>query len=68
MTIINTAGPGSVIDTFIYTEAMTTVPPTGNVTLSPTGAQATASNLDPNPVNLQVSGGSLACASLREES
>ncbi|KAL8291599.1 hypothetical protein RQP46_001857 [Phenoliferia psychrophenolica] len=59
----NTAIPGSVIsltnsayvsDTFIYTAALSTVAPTGNVTISPTGAAATANNLQPDPKNLQT--------------
>lgn len=54
MTIINSAGAGNYTDTFVYTAAASTVPPIGNVTVSPTGAAASASNLQPNPANLQV--------------
>ncbi|KAK4046887.1 hypothetical protein OIV83_005783 [Microbotryomycetes sp. JL201] len=46
VTLINTAGAGSVSDTFVYTAAASTVPPTGNVTLPVTGAGVTESNLE----------------------
>ncbi|KAI5481936.1 aldolase [Pseudohyphozyma bogoriensis] len=58
VTIINTAGAGNVTDTLVYTNALSTVSPTGNVTVSPTGAAATASNLDPDPTNLQTAAAS----------
>lgn len=51
----NSEGAGNYTDTFVYTEALSTVAPTGNVTVSATGAAASASDLDPNPANLQVS-------------
>ena len=57
-TLINSAGAGSLspADTFIYTAALSTVAPTGNVTLQPTGTEAgRVSNLQPDPTNLQVS-------------
>jgi hypothetical protein len=54
ITIINSAGAGSHADTFIYTAALSTVSPTGNVTVSPTGALASVNNLQPDPTNLQV--------------
>ncbi|KAK4050019.1 hypothetical protein OIO90_005209 [Microbotryomycetes sp. JL221] len=53
-TIVNTAGAGSVTDTFVYTPALSTVPPTGNVTMPVTGAGVTESNLQPDPANLQT--------------
>lgn len=53
--ITNSAGAGSLANTFIYTAALSTVAPTGNVTLSATGLGASASNLIPDPKNLQVS-------------
>ena len=54
ISIVNTAGAGSLSDTFVYTAALSTVAPTGNVTISPTGAAATQGNLQPDPKNLQV--------------
>ncbi|KAM0792639.1 hypothetical protein ACM66B_002431 [Microbotryomycetes sp. NB124-2] len=56
--IVNTAGAGSVSDTFTYTVPVSTVPPTGNVTLPVTGAGVTESNLEPNPQNLQTAAAS----------
>lgn len=69
ISIINSAGAGSYTDTFVYTAALSTVAPTGNVTVSPTGAAASANNLIPDPKNLQVSlscrsGGFLALGSM----
>ncbi|SCV72594.1 BQ2448_4131 [Microbotryum intermedium] len=49
--IINSAGAGNYTDTFVYTVPVETVSPTGNVTNVATG---TASNLQPDPTNLQV--------------
>ncbi|ORY54877.1 hypothetical protein BCR35DRAFT_310236 [Leucosporidium creatinivorum] len=52
VTLTNTNGPGSVSDSFIYTKALSTVPPTGNVTV--VGTATGQSNLQPDPTNLQT--------------
>ncbi|BGO98215.1 hypothetical protein JCM10021v2_001874 [Rhodotorula toruloides] len=58
ITMTNSAGAGSYTDTFVYTAAATTVPPTGNVTNpavpAASGGAGGVTDLQPNPTNLQV--------------
>ncbi|GEM08998.1 proteophosphoglycan ppg4 [Rhodotorula toruloides] len=58
ITMINSAGAGSYTDTFVYTAAATTVPPTGNVTNpavpAASGGAGGVTDLQPNPTNLQI--------------
>ncbi|GAA6057748.1 hypothetical protein NBRC10513_006189 [Rhodotorula toruloides] len=58
ITMTNSAGAGSYTDTFVYTAAATTVPPTGNVTNpavpAASGGAGGVTDLQPNPTNLQI--------------
>uniref|UniRef100_A0A0K3CVX5 BY PROTMAP: gi/342318945/gb/EGU10900.1/ Proteophosphoglycan ppg4 [Rhodotorula glutinis ATCC 204091] n=1 Tax=Rhodotorula toruloides TaxID=5286 RepID=A0A0K3CVX5_RHOTO len=58
ITMTNSAGAGSYTDTFVYTAAATTVPPTGNVTNpavpAASGGAGGVTDLQPNPTNLQA--------------
>ncbi|GJN88271.1 hypothetical protein Rhopal_001236-T1 [Rhodotorula paludigena] len=58
VTIVNTAGAGSYTDTFVYTAAASTVPPTGNITNTAvparSGGAGGVTDLSPNPTHLQV--------------
>ncbi|BGP29759.1 hypothetical protein JCM10296v2_001504 [Rhodotorula toruloides] len=58
ITLTNSAGAGSYTDTFVYTAAATTVPPTGNVTNpaipAASGGAGGVTDLQPNPTNLQI--------------
>ncbi|GAA6008856.1 uncharacterized protein JCM10292_002624 [Rhodotorula paludigena] len=57
VTIVNTAGAGSYTDTFVYTAAASTVPPTGNITNTAvparSGGAGGVTDLSPNPTHLQ---------------